>query len=225
MAGTKKINKAKKREVVINTYEVIADMDGNPNTPAEFDDSPHDDEELFFKADENATQVSTNSLSRRGDPFLPFQAVVWRVATFELLVTRSPGAKEADLRRVQVDKNKVLILNFIHQELHHGTERKVPVLDATNNNSNIELYHRTAFQGVDLDVCVYWPEGEYKVCHAMVKFASDDLSDEHGENGVISTDTAWDASAKADVFNKKIEKLTTNYWAPRWKVCHPNDLS
>jgi hypothetical protein len=59
----------------------------------------------------------------------------------------------------------------------------------------------------------------------MVKFASDDLSDEHGENGVISTDTAWDASAKADVFNKKIEKLTTNYWAPRWKVCHPNDLS
>jgi hypothetical protein len=57
MVGTKKIDKSKKRQVVINTYEIIADMDGNPNSPAEFDKSPHDEGELYFKADEGATKV------------------------------------------------------------------------------------------------------------------------------------------------------------------------
>lgn len=57
MAGTKKINKAKARPTVIATYEVLAGMDGNPATPQEFDDSPHDEDEVFFKADEDATKV------------------------------------------------------------------------------------------------------------------------------------------------------------------------
>ena len=57
MAGTKKINKAKARTAVVATYEVLSGMDGNPNTPKEFDESHHDDDELFFKTDEDATQV------------------------------------------------------------------------------------------------------------------------------------------------------------------------
>jgi hypothetical protein len=57
MAGTKKINKAKARASVVATYEVLAGMDGNPSTPKEFDDSPHDDDETFFKAEEDATEV------------------------------------------------------------------------------------------------------------------------------------------------------------------------
>jgi len=57
MAGTKKMNKAKARATVITTYEVLAGMDGNPNTPKEFDESPHDDDEVYFKADDDATQV------------------------------------------------------------------------------------------------------------------------------------------------------------------------
>ena len=59
MAGNKKINKAKARATVIATYEVLAGMDGNPITPKEFDESPHSGEELFFKADDDATQVCT----------------------------------------------------------------------------------------------------------------------------------------------------------------------
>jgi hypothetical protein len=121
----------------------------------------------------------------------------------------------------QADKNKVHILNFIHQELHHGTERKIPAL-TEKDNTNIETYHRVNYRGVDLDVCVYWPpreDGEFKACFAMVKFASDDLSAEYGEGGVVSTDAAWNADAKADKFTLKNDKLASNYWAPRWKVC------
>jgi hypothetical protein len=50
---------AKKREVVTNTYEVITDMNGNTNSPAEFVESRYDKEELFFKAEKGATTVCT----------------------------------------------------------------------------------------------------------------------------------------------------------------------
>jgi hypothetical protein len=63
MAGTKKINKAKARPTVIATYEVLAGMDGNPNTPKEFDEDPHTDGEVFFKADDDATKVRACSFS------------------------------------------------------------------------------------------------------------------------------------------------------------------
>jgi hypothetical protein len=224
MAGNKKINKAKARATVITTYEVLAGMDGNPNTPKEFDESPHTDEELFFKADDDATQVCTLPPSPRRFLFHAVATIGWRVAasnaqrrchafTFE--------QTELMMSLKQADKNKVLILNFIHQELHHGTERKIPAL-TEKDNTNIETYHRVNYRGVDLDVCVYWPpreDGEFKACFAMVKFASDDLSAEYGENGVVSTDAAWNADAKADKFTLKNDKLMSNYWAPRWKVC------
>ncbi|KAN0122759.1 hypothetical protein V8E51_001085 [Hyaloscypha variabilis] len=174
MAGTKKINKAKARPTVIATYEVLAGMDGNPNTPKEFDEDPHTDGEVFFKAEDDATKV---------------------------------------------EKNKITILNFIHQDLHHDTARTVPAL-TSKDNSDIEVYHRATYNGVELDVCVYWPpreEGDFKSCVALVKFSSDDLSDEHGENGVISADASWNQDAKADKFTVKNDKLTKNYWAPRWK--------
>jgi hypothetical protein len=113
------------------------------------------------------------------------------------------------------------MLNFIHKELHHVTERKVPVLNTETDNPNVDVYHCVKFQGVELDVCVYWPqpvEGEYKACVAMVKLTSDDLSDECGEVGTISSDAAWNADSKKDSFTLKNDKLVKNYWAPRWKV-------
>ena len=78
MAGTKKINKAKARpkesSAVANVYEIIQDMvvfplfrpanshltnsqDGNPASPQEFDVSPHDEGEVYFKADDDASKV------------------------------------------------------------------------------------------------------------------------------------------------------------------------
>jgi hypothetical protein len=113
------------------------------------------------------------------------------------------------------------MLNYIHQELHHVTERKVPVLNTETDNANIDVYHRVNFQGTELDVCVFWPppvEGDYKSCIGMVKLTSDDLSDERGEVGTISTDAAWNADSKGDSFTMKNDKLVKNYWAPRWKV-------
>jgi hypothetical protein len=65
MAGTRKINKAKKaakETVQINSYEAIAGDDGNPNTPAAFDADEVYDGELFFKADDDAEQVRTPTL-------------------------------------------------------------------------------------------------------------------------------------------------------------------
>lgn len=66
MAGTKKINKSKKavkETVQVNSYEVIAGDDGNPNSPAEFDADEAYDGELFFKADDDAVQVRALTLS------------------------------------------------------------------------------------------------------------------------------------------------------------------
>jgi len=56
MAGAKKINKGKPR---VLTYELLADMTGNPATAQEFDDSPHDEKEVFFTANDDATEVWT----------------------------------------------------------------------------------------------------------------------------------------------------------------------
>jgi hypothetical protein len=101
MAGAKKINKAKKREVIINTYEVIAGMDGNPNSPAEFDESPHDDKELFFKADEDATEVCTVHLLSHAKKlsFLSFGASVWCFASFQARKSRSSSSNEQMSKR------------------------------------------------------------------------------------------------------------------------------
>lgn len=119
-----------------------------------------------------------------------------------------------------------MILNFIHQELHQATERKVPVLHEGDDNENLEVYHRTTYQDAQLDVCVYWPrvatDGD-KRCLAILKFTSDnlpeDLTDDHLAVGVVHANAGWNAEAKADEFTFKNQKLGRNYWAPRWKVC------
>lgn len=115
-----------------------------------------------------------------------------------------------------------MILNFIHKELKHVAERIVPVLNPTTDNPNVEIYHRTKFQGVALDVCVYWSgrdEGGFKKCEAIVKLASNDLSQEHAEDAIISSNAAWNAQAKIDSFTLKNDAMDMNYWAPRWKAC------
>jgi hypothetical protein len=60
MAGTKKINKSQARQTSsasTNAYDVIAGIDGNPKSPTEHDANPAYHDELFFQADENATDV------------------------------------------------------------------------------------------------------------------------------------------------------------------------
>jgi hypothetical protein len=61
MAGTKKIDKSKKvkkiNEPMVNVFEVIADNDGNPSTPLEHDNAAGYEGELFFKADDDASEV------------------------------------------------------------------------------------------------------------------------------------------------------------------------
>lgn len=50
-------SKLKAKSVPINLFGALEGMDGNPQTPQEFDDSPHDEDEVFFKADADATEV------------------------------------------------------------------------------------------------------------------------------------------------------------------------
>jgi hypothetical protein len=56
MAPVKK-SRMKVKVVPINLYGALEGMDGNPQTPQEFDDSPHEDDEVFFKADEEDDKV------------------------------------------------------------------------------------------------------------------------------------------------------------------------
>lgn len=72
------------------------------------------------------------------------------------------------LIRSQAENNKVKILNFIHKEVHHATERKVPALVACSKSPKYEteIYHRSTFGGSEFDVCIVWDahiEGEQKV--------------------------------------------------------------
>jgi DNA-directed RNA polymerase specialized sigma54-like protein len=116
----------------------------------------------------------------------------------------------------QLDKKKIPLLNFIHKDLHQNIARKIPV----NDNPHFEIYHRATFQGVELDVCVYFPAPQNengKECYAMVKVVDDDLSSE--ESAPIYIDAMFNADAKADSFTEKNATLAKNYWAPRWKVC------
>jgi len=183
---------------VANVYEIIQGMvrihllalqtafltfpqDGNPASPQEFDVSPHDEGEVYFKADDDASKVCSWCLLTQINP-LAFPSESRSRVTL----------KQTELTTPQAAKNRVLILNYIHQGLHHATERKVPILKGKQND-NIEIYHRVKYQGVELDVCIYWPprgEGEFKEAAAMVKFADDDLSAEYADkegNGVVST--------------------------------------
>jgi len=107
-------------------------------------------------------------------------------------------------------------LNFIHKDLRQNIARKIPV----NDNPHFEIYHRATFQGVELDVCVYFPPPQNengKECYAMVKVVDDDFSSEG--SAPIYIDAMFNADAKADSFTEKNATLTKNYWAPRWKAC------
>lgn len=115
-----------------------------------------------------------------------------------------------------------MILNFIHQELHYDNKRNVPAWNA-DDRLDVEIYHQATYKGVELQVCVYWPtriEGEFKPCFALVKLASDDMSPGHADaDAFIAVDAAWSKDAQADKFTIKVDTMTNNYWAPRWKVC------
>ena len=65
MAGTKNINKSQKvkqADVKINVYELLDGKDGNPQSPAEHDGAAGYEDEMYFKADEDADEVRTATL-------------------------------------------------------------------------------------------------------------------------------------------------------------------
>jgi hypothetical protein len=116
-----------------------------------------------------------------------------------------------------------LILNYIHQELHHDTVRSIPALEGTDLERQLEIFHRGTYKGEVLDVCVHFPGRDAngnKECYVLVKFAADDLTTVKNEHtgSHVSTDASWTADAQADKFTKKHDEMSKNYWAPRWKV-------
>jgi hypothetical protein len=119
----------------------------------------------------------------------------------------------------QDDKKRVSILNYIHKKLSNVAVRTIPA----ESDPNVEIYHREKFKGTYFDVCVYWPprEDDLKPCIAMVKITSDDAAEAYENDlyGVISAtaDTRWSPDATDDNFTATAEKLSKNYWAPRWK--------
>jgi hypothetical protein len=128
-------------------------------------------------------------------------------------------AKADGVLASQDDKKRVLILNYIHKKLLAVDVRTIPA----DKDANVEIYHRGKFNGTSFDVCVYWPprEDDLKPCIAMVKLTSDDAAEAYENNlaGVISAtaDTRWSSDANDDSFTSTVEKLSKNYWAPRWK--------
>jgi hypothetical protein len=85
-------------------------MDGNPQTPKEFDDTPGTDGEYFFNAAEDASEE---------------------------------------------DKNRCLILNYIHCRLRTNMARHVPANSA--KDGTLEVMHTEEFEGAQLSVCVHYP--------------------------------------------------------------------
>lgn len=211
MAPVKK-SKLKAKIVPVNLFGALEGMDGNPQTPREFDDSPHDEDEVFFKADVDATEVLIYSSP-------PFHAHLHQLRFPLLLASRVCFQVGSDQVDQQAAKKKVLILNGIHQKLHHNTVRSVPVLEGTEFEKEVEIYHRFTYQGQDLDVCAFFAPGRdnngNKEAYLLVKYTSDDLSD---DSECIITSATWSKEAQADKFSKKHDELSKHYWTPRWKV-------
>lgn len=77
--GTKKLGAPKAAAVGINAanmFAAIEKMDGNPQSPTEFDDSPHDGDEVYFKADEEESEVRSIFHPALQSP-LRFGAIYW----------------------------------------------------------------------------------------------------------------------------------------------------
>lgn len=136
-----------------------------------------------------------------------------------LLASRVRFQPETDQVDRQATKKRVLVLNAIHQKLHHNTLRCIPALEGTEFEKEVEIYHRFTYQGQDLDVCTFFAPGRdskgYKEAFLLVKYTSDDLSD---DTECVVTSATWCKEAQADKFSKKHEELSKHYWTPRWKV-------
>ena len=78
--------------------------------------------------------------------------------------------KIVKLTRKQEEKDRVLILNYIHKRLRDVNDRFVPFL----NDKKIELYHRDTFEDVDVDICVYWP-GHFPAIGCSLALKIDEL--------------------------------------------------
>lgn len=56
-SGKQKTAKSQAAAAGGNPFAIIERMDGNPASPEEFDASPHDEDEFYFKADDEASDV------------------------------------------------------------------------------------------------------------------------------------------------------------------------
>lgn len=61
------------------------------------------------------------------------------------------------------------------------------------------------------------PEGGFKECIAVAKITLNDLQADDSLDAVVCSDAAWTEEARKDKFTLVVDKLTCNYWAPRWK--------
>lgn len=101
-------------------------------------------------------------------------------------------------------------------------ERSIPA-DAVgaDDKKTIEIYHRAKFEGIEIDICVYWPgevddKGRQQAV-AMAKLKDQVITDDTKLGGAVTFNAGRTSDAKADKFNKKALELTKFYWAPRWK--------
>lgn len=194
-------------------FDLLEGKTGNPSTPQEFDDSHPEEGELYFKASDEADAVCIHLSTATNFPLRSAQSrIIFRSAfAAKVKYTRTDIYLQPAIKRVK-------ILNFIHQDLHHDTERKIPALTGEESERDVEIYHRATFLGQEFDVCVHFgvrDESGHKTCVALVKLAADNMED---ETQFVFADASWNADAKTDKFGGKHEKLEKSYWAPRWKV-------
>jgi hypothetical protein len=115
----------------VNKFAVLEAIDGKPQSVKEFNETERDENDYFFRVSEDSTQLGNNCS----------------------FVVCNPQSRKADMERGREGKDRVLILNCIHKRLADVNDRFVPFL----NDKRIEMYHREIFEGVDVDICVYWP--------------------------------------------------------------------
>jgi hypothetical protein len=71
MAPSKESKTTSTMPLPANLYASLEGIDGNPRTPAEFDMSPHEEGEFFFRADDDATEVCFFSIAISSTSTLP----------------------------------------------------------------------------------------------------------------------------------------------------------
>lgn len=110
------------------------------------------------------------------------------------------------------EKNRCMILNYIHCRLRTTMERRIPA--DMGLDQEYEVLHTEKFEGANLAVCVYFPPvvaGQKKECFATIKLANTDIGEGGNENGAVSTYKTLRSELVDDVISP-----ANRHWVPRW---------